>query len=199
MRKNWRGSPKATSNWHLSILLKLVKTSKKDVFCDLGCGYGNLCIFARKKVGQAFGFETMPYRYHRANKNIIKSGLDNIQIFPKSYERPKSLNIIKKCNILYCSNFISLSFYKKLNIILKKNSWLIVYDLPPVPVKPIKKFDWYYIMKFPLQMSKNENDWIRGVTKNKFHKKSDLYRLIKNDLPDWKRRIKDLSKELKKF
>ena len=101
MVENWRGSPKATPKNVLTRLLKLAKASKKDVFCDLGCGYGDLCIHARKFVGKSIGFETKNYRYKTAKSRAEKSSFDKIRIYHKSYENPKSIQILKNCSIIF--------------------------------------------------------------------------------------------------
>ena len=68
-----------------------------------------------------------------------------------------------------------------------------------MPLKPDKKFGWYFIIKTPLKLAKNEKNWIKSVTKNKFNKRSDLRRLIKRDFYDWRKRIKNLEKDLRLF
>ncbi|MCV0373662.1 MAG: methyltransferase domain-containing protein [Nitrosarchaeum sp.] len=194
-----RGSPQVTSNWHLSRLFNMIGVSNTDVFCDLGCGYGNLCIFARRKVNRVFGFETGKYRYHRAKNKIKNANLDNIEIFQKSYTHKKSFPIIKKCNILFCTNVISFEYYQQLNKILRNNSYLLIYYLPPVPVIPFKKFGWYYIVKFPLQLAYYKNDWIKKVTNNTCSTELELFHQIRSDFYDWKNRIMELKKDLKRF
>ena len=41
--------PITLSNRDIRMMLKLAEANKNDVFCDLGCGHGQLCIIAVKE------------------------------------------------------------------------------------------------------------------------------------------------------
>jgi len=57
MIEDWRGNPKATTKKELMKILDLVDASPDDIFCDLGCGHGKLCIWVSKRVRLAIGTE----------------------------------------------------------------------------------------------------------------------------------------------
>jgi tRNA G46 methylase TrmB len=83
----WRGSPEATKKREFLKLVNYLRPSpSKDVFFDLGCGYGNPCIWIADWVKWAFGFETYVPRYRRARMNVEKSRLINVSILRKNFE-----------------------------------------------------------------------------------------------------------------
>ena len=126
-----------------------------------------------------------------------KSGIDKIKIFNKSYEHKKSFKIIQQYNIIFCVNELTKEYLEKLGKTLKPNSKIILYDLPPIPFKPVKKIGWYYILKTPLKKSKSEKDWILSVSGKKAITRTELFKMIRNNFrDDYSERILDVSKKL---
>jgi mycolic acid cyclopropane synthetase len=71
------------SNRHIRKILRLAGASPKDVFYDLGCGRGQLCVVAVSEFGvkRAVGIEMHRGRAAKAAKHIRKLGLaDRIEI-----------------------------------------------------------------------------------------------------------------------
>ena len=198
MIRDWRGTAKATPKGEVTKLFNFLKVSKKDSFCDLGCGYGHLCIHACKWVSKSAGFETHKQRYKTAKRKIQKSKIQDIQIFNQSYEHQKSFKFIKNYNIIFCVNGVTKDYLKKLEKILERNSKIILYDLPPPPIKPNKKLGWYFILQTPYSQANSEKEWIFSVTK-RFRKRNELFKMIRNNFrKDYKVRIDDILEELNK-
>ena len=72
MDYNLRGKSNATSFEDTQIILKLAHATPKDIFCDLGCGNGNVCRWASKKVNFVYGVEEYKKRYQTAISKIKK-------------------------------------------------------------------------------------------------------------------------------
>ncbi|MCH7560148.1 MAG: methyltransferase domain-containing protein [Thaumarchaeota archaeon] len=197
MNQDWRGRSEATQKGELTHIFNTIAVTENNSFCDLGCGKGHLCIHARNWVGKSAGFETKKTRYRIAKNKVKKSGIDKIKIFNKSYEHKKSFKIIQQYNIIFCVNELTKEYLEKLGKTLKPNSKIILYDLPPIPFKPVKKIGWYYILKTPLKKSKSEKDWILSVSGKKAITRTELFKMIRNNFrDDYSERILDVSKKL---
>ena len=165
MCEDWRGIPNVTLKKELLKILKLVNASSDDIFCDLGCGYGNLCKWASKKVKFAIGTEDDKKRYCKAIRNVKLSGRKNIKILNENYRHLSTLRKIKHCTIFYCTNDLTLGFYKKFEDNVNNNVYLISPYLPPYPILPEFYTVWFYFMKTPFRFAKNKSEWIRVVDK----------------------------------
>lgn len=177
MSDDLRGNPKATSQKDLWRIFRLAKVAKNDIFCDLGCGYGNLCKWSIKKVSSAIGTEDDRQRYKKALQNTSK--LDNVEILNGNYQDTKILVKLEKGTIFYCTNGLSLGFYKKFEKIMKPKTRLVTYYLPPYPVKPTSFDGWYYQMITPFSIAKTKKEWIQSISKKGSF--SNLIRKIKRD------------------
>lgn len=197
MRKNWRGGAEATRKGELTHIFNTINVSEKDSFCDLGCGYGHLCIHARKWCNKSAGFETKKSRCKIARKRVKKSGIDQIEIFNKSYEHKKSFKILRNYNVIFCVNGLTKEYLKKLEKTLRRKSSIVLYYLPPVPLKPNKRIGWYFLFKRPFLQANSEKDWISSVTGKKAHTRKELAVMIRNNFrKDYDKRIQEFEEEL---
>jgi len=57
MEECLRGNPKITTQKELWRILKLANYNENDIFCDLGCGHGNLLRWSIQRVKNAIGTE----------------------------------------------------------------------------------------------------------------------------------------------
>src|SRR5437867_7646253 len=76
------------SNRHIRKILYLAQASTGDVFYDLGCGRGQLCVVAVAEFGvkKAVGIELHRGRATRAAENVQRLGLsDNIEIWNEDF------------------------------------------------------------------------------------------------------------------
>ncbi len=97
MSENWRGNPKITKQKDLWRILKLAKATKNDVFCDLGCGYGNLCRWAIQKVSSTIGVADHQKRLRKALRNVRR--FEKIKILNEDYRYEKTLRQLRKGSI----------------------------------------------------------------------------------------------------
>ncbi|MGD0478504.1 MAG: class I SAM-dependent methyltransferase, partial [Nitrososphaerales archaeon] len=67
------------SNRHIRKILQLARASPKDIFYDLGCGKGQLCVVAVAEFGvkRAVGIEMHRGRAAKAAKRVHELGLAN--------------------------------------------------------------------------------------------------------------------------
>lgn len=163
MSENWRGNPKITTKKELWKILKLVNATKNDVFCDLGCGYGNLCRWAIQKVGFSIGTEDHKKRFRKAIKNTRR--FENIKILNEDYRYEKTLRKLRKCTIFYSTNAESFGFHYKLQKTLRHKAYFVTYTPPPYPIKPEKYDGLYYLVRIPFKLSKSQNEWKRAIAK----------------------------------
>jgi hypothetical protein len=163
MSENWRGNPKITKQKDLWRILKLANATKNDVFCDLGCGHGNLCRWSIQIVSSAIGIEDHKKRFKIALRNIRKFG--NVKILNEDYRHVKTLRKLRKSTIFYCTNDLSLGFYYKLQKTLRHKAYFVTYTPPLYPIKPEKYDGLYYLVKIPFRLAKSQSEWKKTIAK----------------------------------
>src|ERR1700674_2821379 len=92
------------SNRHIRKLLTLARATKRDVFYDLGCGRGQLCVVAVTEFGvkRAVGIEMHPGRAKKAAAEVEKLGLsDRIEIRNEDYMDSD----LQDATIAYCGHY----------------------------------------------------------------------------------------------
>jgi len=190
MRKEaeWRGSPTATSRREFNRLLKIIRPRNDDVFYDLGCGYGGPCIWIAPKVKMAIGIEDHYYRYLRAKREVKNSGEQNViiirgDILDQSYH---------DATIVFSVISVGFQMVSRIQNQAKPGTTIILYGLPPYPIKTKKLFQGYVIMKTPIERVSNEDEFARTVLESKNAKIEDLMETLDKDQKrDLKREIED--------
>jgi len=190
--ESWRGDPEVTKKAEFIGILKLVNANSKDIFCDLGCGHGRLCIWASRIVKFSFGVEDRRKRHLVALKNVKKSGRKNVKILREDYTDVKTLSKLKQCNIFYCTNEEGWAFYKKFEETMRRGTYIISPYLPSYPIKPEFHKGWMYVMKTPFTLAKNKKEWINSLSDKKNVSMKDIQRKIYREFSDYKQRLKDL-------
>jgi len=193
--EGWRGNPGATGYEDLKLILKLSKATSSDIFCDLGCGNGDVCRWTSKNVKSVFGVDDDKNRFLSAKRNIKKFRCDNVKILNEKYGLINTLRKLKSATIFYCTNEESLGFYRKFEKVVNPETRFVTYYLPPYPIKPDSFDDWYYLMTTPFSIAKSKKEWVKTVT----HKGSfkGLIREIKRDFEDHEEKILDLDEGFK--
>lgn len=137
--ESWRDSSHATSKITLTQLLNLVKANKNDIFCDLGCAKGDLCIHALKKVGYCVGIDNYKYRHRVAKNKIRRLGLkDKVRVLKASYTSVRTLKRLTTCTIFYCTNELDIDFFKNFDEIMNTRFTLGYLHSSPIPNKTNK-------------------------------------------------------------
>jgi SAM-dependent methyltransferase len=159
MRKaaSWRGSPIATSKKDFMHVLRLTKPKSSDVFYDLGCGYGRLCIWIAPRVKLAVGFETHYDRYKRAKLAVERSKLKNVEIRRVDFSRVS----YSKATIIYSMVDTGLPVMARINRLSKSGTKFIQYARPNYPIKGKRLFGNYFMMKTPFERVKDQDEFAR--------------------------------------
>jgi SAM-dependent methyltransferase len=187
----WRGSPTATSKKEFMDLLSKAKLSKnKDVFFDLGCGFGRVCIWMAPKVRLAVGFENHYDRFKVARGAAEKSGYKNISIRYADF----SFASFKKATIIYSIVDIGLHVVARINRQAKSGTRLILYRRPSYPIKGKRISGNYFLMKTPIKRVKDESEFARTIL-GRDATIDELYRAVgKEDAKDLKREVRQSEK-----
>ncbi len=189
MRKDadWRGSPTATSRREFNRLLSIINPSKSDVFYDLGCGYGRPCIWISPKVKMSIGIEDHYYRYLRARAAVAKSKLDNViiirgDIMDQSYH---------DATIVFSVISVGFQMIKKIQEQAKLGTRIILYGLPPYPIKTKTLFSEYVLMKTPVERVSDVDEFARKALQSEKATIQDLMDTLDEDQKrDLKREIR---------
>lgn len=164
MSEEWRGKPDITKQRDLWKILNLVNAKSDDVFCDLGCGHGNLCKWAIQRIKKSIGTEDHKKRYRHAIKNTRK--YPNIKILNEEYRYEKTIHKVRKATIFYCTNDESFGFYRNLEKVLTHKAYFVTYGPPPYPIKPERYDGLYYAMKIPFEIAKTRAEWKKTIAKD---------------------------------
>ncbi|HXV38319.1 MAG TPA: class I SAM-dependent methyltransferase [Nitrosopumilaceae archaeon] len=184
MEKIIRGDPRLTRKNDLDEVLEAVKANSDDVFCDLGCGEGLLCIWASERLKYAYGIEFHRRNYSKAQENKGRYNRSNVRFIYKDYNNIEEIPELKKCTIFFCSNGLDYDFYQRLEKFLKGKKFFFASQyFAPYPILS-KKCEYGFIMKAPFKMAKNEKEWVQYMLgKNKTME--DLLKFIRR-FPNYK-------------
>lgn len=150
------------SNRHIRKLLTLARATTRDVFYDLGCGRGQLCVVAVNEFGvkKAVGIEMHAGRARKATEYIERLGLsDRVEIrnedFADSY--------IGDATVVYCGHYEEEGDVARFEGELRPGSRVVTLFLPFVGVVPDAADYPFYAMELPFKMTKDVSLWISKV------------------------------------
>ena len=150
------------SNRHIRKILNLAQAFKGDVFYDLGCGRGQLCVVAVAEFGvkRAVGIELHRGRAAKAAERIQEMGLtDRIEIRNEDFmESDLSDATIVYCGLGEVDEDVAL-FGRK----LKTGCRIVSLFLPFVGVLPAAADYPFYLMKVPFRKTKDVSLWTSKV------------------------------------
>jgi SAM-dependent methyltransferase len=172
-----KGSPTATKYWEAIRVFQLANLQKKDVFCDLGCGYGFVCIWAARCCKLAVGIEEDPKRARRAKKNVDAKGLQNVQIIKASFEEVK-LPPMKNL-VLYSTIELELQQFETWKRKAKRNFRIVTVGPPPIPVKPLARKSPFYLTRFPYSNARTGIEWCNAVVRKRGANFQDVRRRLR--------------------
>lgn len=194
----WRGSPRATTRREFDHLLRLLKPSRNDdVFYDLGCGYASPCIWIAPRVKRSVGIEDHYYRYVSAKKEVAKSGFANIEIRNEDIDESNYRDL----TIGYSVISIGFGVVARIQNQAKPGAVIVLYGLPPYPIKSEKLFGMYFRMKTPISRVNDEDEFARISLGKKHSAIQDLYKKLdeKDEIRDLKREIREADSNWKKL
>jgi SAM-dependent methyltransferase len=150
------------SNRHIRKLLTLARATKNDVFYDLGCGRGQLCVVAVTEFGvkKAVGIEMHAGRAAKARAYVEKLGLsDRVEIRNEDFEGSD----INDATVVYCGHYEAEEDVSRFDRELSPGSRLVTLFLPFVGVMP-KVADYpFYVMEAPFVRTRDVSRWIEKV------------------------------------
>jgi hypothetical protein len=143
-------------------LLHLADARNTDIFYDLGCGIGQLCIVAVTEfdVRKAVGIELHRGRAKKAEKRVKKLGLDDrIEIRNGNLWQSD----ISKATIAYYGLNESDEDVADCEKKLSPGCRLITLFLPFVGVVPTKADYPFYLMQLPFRKTESASLWVSEV------------------------------------
>jgi len=150
------------SNRHIRKLLTLARAGRNDVFYDLGCGRGQLCVLAVTEFGvkKAVGIELHAGRARKARAYVEKLGLsDRVEIRNEDFEGSD----IHDATVVYCGHYEEEGDVPRFDMELSPGSRFVTLFLPFVGVMP-KAADYpFYLMETPFIRTRDASRWIEKV------------------------------------
>jgi hypothetical protein len=150
------------SNRHIRKLLRLARASRRDVFYDLGCGRGQLCVVAVSEFGvrKAVGIEMHRGRAEKAAENVRRLGLsDRIEIWNEDYMESD----LQEATIAYCGHTEMEEDVPHFERELSNGSRFVSLFLPFVGVVPSGADYPFYVMDVPFKKTRDVSLWISKV------------------------------------
>jgi SAM-dependent methyltransferase len=150
------------SNRHIRKMLRLAEANENDVFYDLGCGAGQLCIIAIKEfnVKRAIGIDVHKGRVRKARESVRRAGLQKrISIRYGFFENAN----FKDATIVYNGLMEDENTLEKYENTLRKGCRLITLASPPVSLMPNKVDYPFYLMTFPFTKASTDDEWSSAV------------------------------------
>jgi len=167
------------SNRHIRKIMRLARASKGDVFFDLGCGMGKLCVVAVKEFGvrKAVGIEMHRGRAAKAARFVREQGLsDHIEIWNEDYMESD----LGEATMLYCGHNETEEDVPHFEEALGSGSRFVSLFLPFVGVVPDAVDYPFYLMKLPFKKTEDASRWTAAVL-TKRATVEELYRELDTD------------------
>lgn len=142
------------SNRHIRKIMRLARATKGDVFFDLGCGMGKLCVVAVTEFGvaKAVGIELHKGRATKAARYVRRLGLsDRIEIWNEDYMESE----LGEATIVYCGHNEAEEDVPHFEEVLGAGSRFVSLFLPFVGVMPDAVDYPFYLMTLPFKKTKD--------------------------------------------
>ncbi|HYL66804.1 MAG TPA: methyltransferase domain-containing protein [Nitrosopumilaceae archaeon] len=192
-----RGNPRLTTKRELNQILDIVNAKPNDVFCDLGCGEGMLCIWASERLKYAYGIENYKKNYSKSQENKRTKLRSNVRFIFKNYDDLEKIPELKKCTIFFCTNGFFPDEFQRLEEFLKPKKFVFVSQYFATYPIMSKKYDNFYIIRTPFKVAKNQKGWIQYMLgKNKTRK--DLLKIMR-EFPDYSNKKEELDEIIRHF
>lgn len=183
------------SNRHIRKILQLALASSKDIFYDLGCGKGQLCVVAVAEFGvkRAVGIEMHRGRAVKAAKHVHELGLaDRIEIRNEDFMESD----LYDATIVYSGlseTEEDIAYFERK---VRAGCRIVTLFLPFVGVLPEAVDYPFYLMKVPFNKTKDVSLWtskvlFRKATAGELYRELDSDREYRYD----KRTFKQMMKE----
>lgn len=167
------------SNRHIRKILQLALASSKDIFYDLGCGKGQLCVVAVAEFGvkRAVGIEMHRGRAAKAAKRVHELGLaDRIEIRNEDFMESD----LHDATIVYSGlseTEEDIAYFERK---VRAGCRVVTLFLPFVGVLPEAVDYPFYLMKVPFRKTEDVSLWTSKVLFRKAPV-GELYRELDSD------------------
>jgi len=154
------------SNRHIRKIMRLAKATRGDVFFDLGCGVGKLCVVAVREFGvaKAVGIELHKGRAAKAARHVQRLGLsDRVEIWNEDYMDSD----LGQATIVYCGHNETEEDVPHFEEALGAGSRFVSLFLPFVGVMPDAVDYPFYLMTLPFTKTKDASRWASAVLSKK--------------------------------
>ena len=183
------------SNRHIRKILQLARASPKDIFYDLGCGKGQLCVVAVAEFGvkRAVGIEMHRGRAAKAARRVHELGMaDRIEIRNEDFMESD----LHDATIVYSGLFEieeDIAYFERR---VRTGCRIVTLFLPFVGVLPEAADYPFYLMKVPFRKTEDVSLWtskvlFRKATAGELYRELDSDREYRYD----KRAFKQMMKE----
>jgi len=150
------------SNRYIRKILRLAEASRKDVFYDLGCGRGQLCVVAVKEFGvkRAVGIEMHQGRAVKARRTVEKQGLSGrIEIRNEDFMDSD----LHDATIVFCGLNEEEEDVEHFRNVLQPGTRFVTLFLPFVGVLPNAADYPFYRMDLPFDVTRDASSWASSV------------------------------------
>ena len=183
------------SNRHIRKLLNLAKANTDDIFYDLGCGRGQLCVVAVTEFGvkKAVGIELHSGRARKAAEYVERLGLsDRIEIRNEDFMDSD----LHDATIAYCGHGEEKEDVQHFEEELPAGSRFVTLFLPFVGVVPAAADYPFYLMELPFRKTTDSSLWIskalfRKATPQEMFKELDADREYRYDKKTLRRLMRE--------
>ena len=183
----WRGKANTTKCYEALQVFDLANLSKGDVFYDLGCGDGWVCIRAARRCKAVKGIEFLGHRVAAAKKNVEKRRLTNVEIIKGDFME----HSIRDATVLYCLIDLKLNEFGIWNRRRKtKTLRIVTLGPPPIPIKPVARKGQFCVTRFPYERAKSRADWYQAVVGRSDASWRDVERKYKKLSGEARRKLK---------
>ena len=168
------------SNRHIRKLLRLARASRKDVFYDLGCGLGQLCVVAVAEFGvrKAVGIELHRGRAAKAARRIQRLDLsDRIEIWNEDYMESD----LHEATIVYCGHTEVEEDIPYLERELGRGARFVSLFLPLVGVVPSAVDYPFYVHDVPFKKTRDASLWISKALSKRRSSVDELFQELDTD------------------
>ncbi len=139
----------------------------------------------------AVGIESHYYRFLRAKREVHKSGLKNVKIIWNDSERIS----YREATMFYSVIYIGFSVIRKIQRQTRPGTRIVLYGLPPYPLKSEKVFGDFHRLITPFERVENEDDFEKIYLGGKRSTMSKLMKTLdREQVKDLKLEIKDAEK-----
>jgi SAM-dependent methyltransferase len=156
------GPSRCLSNRYIRKMLRFSGAGRKDVFYDVGCGAGQLCVIAASEfhVKRAIGIDYHKARVRMAKKNVRDAEVEDKVSIRSGYFEDKRLS---DATIVYYGLTEGDDTLDVFEGKLREGCKLVTLSQPLIGVIPAGVDYPFYLSVVPFKRAKTIEEWVRSV------------------------------------